>query len=265
MDEFRQEIEDRIAIKKQQKEFQIRKMKRLNIFMHVVLCFVCQIVLIALILKQLIIDDAIKFRTIEESSLVLFARFICASILHLSLIDEVYAGLDMMKYCLNHEYRFASMSTAFIVGLLQASIVFSVEFVNIIIILTSFKPTNIVFNFIALAIIAEFDNFVYESLRNESMKKLLDNTVNDKILVIAHTTSKRCRDDELSTIPDENGDLRPLKVTYKSRRCCNKFAYCLYKVYRILYVSLYFYFFPFSVIILSQLLPLLLTPIYPVH
>ena len=41
MDEFAQEIEDRIATKLVQKQFQIRKMKRLNIFMHVVLCFVC--------------------------------------------------------------------------------------------------------------------------------------------------------------------------------------------------------------------------------
>ena len=221
--------------------------------------------LVGLILKQLITDDKELFKTIEESSFILFARFICASILHLSLIDEVYAGLDMMKYCLNHEYRFASLGTAWFVGFLQASIVLAVEFVNIIIILTSFKPTNIVFNFIALAIIAEFDNYVYESLRNESMKKLLDNEVNDKILVIRHTTSKRCKDNELSTVADENGDLRPLKVVYKNRSCLSKTLYCIYKVYRLLYVSLYFYFFPFSVIILSQLLPLLLTPIYPVH
>ena len=39
-------------------------------------------------------------------------------------------------------------------------------------------------NFIALAIIAEFDNFVYESLRNESIKKLLAPEVAEEVLVI---------------------------------------------------------------------------------
>jgi hypothetical protein len=36
-----------------------------------------------------------------------------------------------------------------------------VEVANIEIILTSVTPTDIVYNFIALAIIAEFDDFVY--------------------------------------------------------------------------------------------------------
>lgn len=59
-----------------------------------------------------------------------------------------------------------------------------VEVVNIEIILTSLNPVDIVYNFIALAIIAEFDDFVYSSLRSESMKKLIEREVSEKILIV---------------------------------------------------------------------------------
>ena len=48
------------------------------------------------------------------------------------------------------------------------------EFANVALILTATDPINCTLNFIALAIIAEFDNFVFEALRNESMKNLLE-------------------------------------------------------------------------------------------
>jgi len=63
-----------------------------------------------------------------------------------------------------------------------------------------------VLNFIALAIIAEFDNFVYESLRNESIKKLLAPEVAEEVLVIQRTSSKKCKEDELSQVEDEEGN-----------------------------------------------------------
>lgn len=61
-------------------------------------------------------------------------------------------------------------------------------------------------NFIALAIIAEFDNFVYESLRNESIKKLLAPEVAEDVLVIQRTSSKKCKEDEMSQVEDEEGN-----------------------------------------------------------
>ncbi len=53
----------------------------------------------------------------------------------------------------------------------------AVELVNIEIILTSLDPVDLVYNFIALAIIAEFDEFVYAALRNEPMKLLTKNEI----------------------------------------------------------------------------------------
>ena len=77
----------------QQKEFQIRKQKRLNIFLHVILCFVCQFVLIVSISAYLVEGEANrKLFTDEVGVIILFGRFICGTILHLSLVDEVTKG-----------------------------------------------------------------------------------------------------------------------------------------------------------------------------
>lgn len=74
------------------------------------------------------------------------------------------------------------------------------ELANIALILTATDPVNCTLNFIALAIIAEFDNFVYEALRNESMKKLLEPDVCAKLLKIMRTTSKKCKPEEMSRV-----------------------------------------------------------------
>lgn len=92
---------------------------------------------------------------------IVFARFICATILHLSLVDEVSHGLDMMKYSVNHSYKFVHYSMAFASGLLQTVSCLGVELANIGVLCGAEDTISIVFNFIALAIIAEFDNYVF--------------------------------------------------------------------------------------------------------
>lgn len=88
----------------------------------------------------------------------------------------------------------------------------SVEIVNIALICTGVDAINIVLNFIALAIIAEFDNFIFNSLRSEFIKKFTDSEVSKKILRIRHTTSTSCGVEELTDIKDENNNFRPLRI-----------------------------------------------------
>ncbi len=186
---------------------------------------------------------------------ILFARFICATILHLSLVDEVSAGLEMMKYALNHSYKFEHYEVAWMSGFLQTTSCLSVELANIGVICGANDTISIVFNFIALAIIAEFDNYVFGSMKNESFKALCEKKFCEKAFVICHTTSKKCADTELSDQKDDNGDFRPLKVTLASRSLPNKILYCVYKLLRTFYVSVFYYFLPFSSFIMSTLIP----------
>ena len=67
----------------------------------------------------------------------------------------------MMKYALNHPKNFISSEKAFMMGFLQSFLTASVETINVLIILQSVTTQDIVFNFIAVAIISDFDDFVY--------------------------------------------------------------------------------------------------------
>jgi len=51
-------------------------------------------------------------------------------------------------------------------------------------------------NFVALVVIAEFDNYVFCSMKDEPLKKLIEAEFTEKVFLIEHTTSKKCSEDE---------------------------------------------------------------------
>jgi hypothetical protein len=138
------------------------------------------------------------------------------------------------------------------------------EIANLIVLCGANDPVNIVFNFTAVAIIAEFDNYIFESMKNESFKELLEDEFVGKVLVIEHTTSKKCHHDEKSVVKDLDGNLRLLKVPFSERDLINKIQFVIYKVLKCFFVGFYFYFIPFSVIFISTIIPILyrVKPIY---
>lgn len=194
--------------------------------------------------------------TMNMYSLVSLGRFVCATILHLSLIEEIEGAMVMMKYAVNHQYMFKNPINAYMIAFMQFFITTMVEICNLIVILASNDPLNIVLNFVAICIVAEFDNLVFASQRNENCIKMLDdNAIGEKILQIQHTTSKSCHVDELSNVKDEEGNYRKMRIVYSERPCGQKCMYTLYKVCRIWYVSFYVYFLPFMSIILNIVIP----------
>ena len=65
-------------------------------------------ILIVEIMIQLIYGEKAHFDDMLNTGAIIFARFICATILHLSLIEEVNSSLMNMnmKYVVNHRYNF---------------------------------------------------------------------------------------------------------------------------------------------------------------
>lgn len=93
-------------------------------------------------------------------------------------------------------------------------------------------------------------------MKNESFKELVEVEFVKVATRVEHTTSKNCSDAEKSEVKDEDGLLKPLRVSYNSRSWPNRFLFVVYKLIRIYYVSLYYYFLPFSAIIISTLVPI---------
>lgn len=121
---------------------------------------------------------------------IVIARFICGVILHMKMQDELKTGLSIMKFSLNHHERFDQSYVAFMSGLLQACMIMVVETVNFLAILNAVTVLDIVMNFMALAVISEFDDTFYEALGDEDYgKKLLKDETFEGLLEITKTTS----------------------------------------------------------------------------
>lgn len=146
----------------------------------------------------------------EQDILIFFCRFICAIILHLSLSEETATGLNKMKYAVNHYYKFQNYKQAYFVGLMQFTQVQFVEIVNIFQIMSSAGAAGCVANFVSFAIIADIDNYLYDSWTTPE-KNIMDEDLLSDLFMINHTTSKRCDPDELVEI-EEREDPIFLKI-----------------------------------------------------
>ena len=83
-----------------------------------------------------------------------------------------------MKYAVNHPWKFednGGMALAWLSGFLQASMVMAVESANYIALITNQTHIEIVMNFLALAVIADFDDFFYGALFDNEYKKVISN------------------------------------------------------------------------------------------
>jgi hypothetical protein len=135
--------------------------KRTNIMVQAMFTFVCQQITVILIMIEIIAKNKDKFFIFVSDVFLQFVKFICTTILHLYLMGELTAALERMKFVLNHGYKFASPNFAFANTVAQSTSILIVEMCSLLIILSSEKALATVMNFIALAIIAAFDDYVY--------------------------------------------------------------------------------------------------------
>lgn len=103
---------------------------------------------------------------------ILFVRFVCITILHLSLIDTTFNYLNMMKFVTNHPYKFQSPEQTFFSSVTQFFVAVLIEMTNSMVLLCTPSSLELVSNFVALVIVAEFDKFVYASMKDEPLKQL---------------------------------------------------------------------------------------------
>ena len=184
-----------------------------------------------------------------------------------------------MKFAINHSYRFKpgnGYAVAYMSGFLQATMIFSVEIVNIISILSYKDTLNVVIAFLALAIVAQFDNFFYDSLGANKDKELLETEIYKSTVLIQRTTSKNARgkidgnklqDANLDYLRDPQFAEKEWKfsgitegdnyifVGFKDRSCGNKFLAIVYRFYRVCYTALWYYFLPFAALLGSFFVP----------
>ena len=120
--------------------------------------------LAVLVGNEIIFGDISVWYTYADSVWIVFARFMCGIVLHISLSGELQQGMVMMKYACNHDWKFSNPFIAWLCGFLQAFNVIIVELVNFAALLTNATILDIIMNFLALVVIAEFDEYFFSAV-----------------------------------------------------------------------------------------------------
>jgi len=93
---------------------------------------------------------------------------------------EFAQGMDMMKYALNHPWKFSSPGGAFFIGMLQMLSTMLIVFVCYWVIVTSPSVLDLAKDFTALMIIAEIDNQFANISEETIVKDILAEETKDK-------------------------------------------------------------------------------------
>ena len=186
--------------------------------------FFLQVILSILVGLQIFSKD-FEFTMGDYS--VFISRFICALMLHMRLEIEVRQSLNMIRYLINHSAQFTSTMVPFLVAHMQLFASLLTEIINICLICGQKTIMDSIINFIALGAISEIDNYYAVSLNHLPIKKAAEEP---------YPFMKR---------------LYYLRLSKMS--CQQILLRSIYKFYRVVYVSLYFYFTPYITTVFSYL------------
>ena len=157
---------------------------------------------------------------------------------------------------------------------MQMSMIITVESVNFVSILTSSTILEVIMNFMALAIISEFDDFFYGALGNDPNKEIITDPAYEALFTIRRTTSRFSRStitkhilkDEtyaksIAAKENENANTQKeeiqvyIYVDFWQRTFTQKLIRIIYLICRSFYVSVWFYFMPFLTLLGSYFVP----------
>ena len=131
--------------------------------------------------------------------------------MHLNVQKDIFSGLKLMKYAVNHKENFSHLHPAFLLALLDTILNILIEF-SVVVVLVSFDTTiKVIASYVALSAIAKIPNFYFASLLND----------HQLLKVFAPSTKltlqfkKHRRDNPLE---NTSFDLRIMRFVYKTIR-----------------------------------------------
>ena len=123
--------------------------------------------------------------------------------LHIKIAPKLNQSLNLMKYSINHSWKFESWFSAFMCGLFQLIVLVGLEFCNIVLRLSDTTLVLVAMNFIDVLIISDFGEYYFGAAGDEQLSKLIStgNIVLDPaapltlkaLLEIEITTSEEAR------------------------------------------------------------------------
>jgi len=241
------------------------------------LCYLIQMMICLSMIVEIDYSKGSNIATYPPSPKMIMVRFCCCLAMHIVMQNELENGLSLMKFAINHSWRFGDNSTqAFFAGFMQTTAALAIEVSNCLIINERHATERIVAGMMRVAVLAQFDNYFYAAIKFSKFKQLLidvktqgKNSPYSNLLKITKTSSNEMPrsndpnsrltlefDPTLPKFVNENNQPDP-RFTYKKLKYSGKemLMRIVYKAFRGLQIVFWFYFFPFVSIILSFLIP----------
>jgi len=153
----------------------------------------------------IIIIDALKNGDLDISNVpdikIAMARFICGMVLHVQCSGEIQNGLLMMKYSVNHYWKFSNYNTAFLAGFFQVTAMVLITLINYAVITIESTVIDVAKDFTALYIVAEFDN-KFSLGPDEKPKQIITDSLYESIFEVQVTTSHDSDFEKSQELPD---------------------------------------------------------------
>lgn len=216
----------------------------------------------------------------------MICRFLCSIFLHITLLDVFAQDLEMMKFALNHPWKFSSWGRAFRIGMWQLAVAFFTEVVNLAFTLSLITIVDVVSYFVAILVVSQFAQFFFLTVNKTLMGELLQFgkvSCGGKMLSLdALTKIEATSSDQASAqamiakvfseaegetlIGPESKDgatpgapyvdkERKVQTLYSDRDFWNVSGRVMYQCICVFYKVFWFYFAPFAAFILSYWLP----------
>lgn len=118
-------------------------------------------------------------------------RLLTMVLTHILLQEQMVQGVSMMKFAVNHPWKFRRYELAFTVGLMQVLMVIMVEATTcLILIFASERLFDVLANYIIVLVIADFSANFYSINTDERHKKMISDQTLSDFFTIEVTTSK---------------------------------------------------------------------------
>lgn len=164
---------------------------------------------------------------------ILVTRFIGALILHLQLESEVLQAKNFIKVTIHRVRPWNKAIPMIFVALMQLTVSLLTEMLNILVICSLTKLSEIIVNCVQFQMIAQIDNYYAKSQKNSFL-----------LALVQRTSIHMCADDQ-----DKKQVKEKLVAWY--HHAFYFFLDIIHKCLRIFYSAFYFYFTPYLVIYLS--------------
>ena len=153
----------------EENEIEPEEARRANLLSRCIFLFLAQSFLTFVVGKEVLFDNPGVWNIYADSQWIVFARFMCGIVLHVSLSGELQQGLDNMKYAVNHDWKFENYKIAWFCGWMQAFNVIIVELVNFAALLINFEIIEVIRNFLALVVISQFDEYFFGAIQSDPL------------------------------------------------------------------------------------------------